>query len=120
MTIKHDSIYAAECQTQPGLRVLIMRFWPRGVRKNHVDVWLRDAAPSRQLLRAYREGSLSWEDFEERYRAEIVDERADVLDQLSKLEREHGSVTLLCTERIPPREHCHRLTLQSLLAGLRP
>ena len=93
-----------------------MRHWPRGVRKDRVDLWLKDAAPSRALLNDYQHAGLAWEEFEERYRAEILEERPEVLDELRRLEREHGTVTLLCFERIPPDEHCHRLTLRQLLA----
>ena len=33
------------------------------------------------------------------------------------LEREHGLLILLCHERIPPNEYCHRLTLAALLSS---
>jgi uncharacterized protein YeaO (DUF488 family) len=99
-----------------GWRVLVMRYWPRGVRRDRVDTWLRDAAPTVPLLRAYRDNAIGWDTFAERYRQEILSERSHVLEELRALEREHGDVVLLCTERIPPAEHCHRLTLIELLA----
>ena len=34
-----------------GTRILVMRFWPRGVRKSHFDEWHRDLAPSAELLK---------------------------------------------------------------------
>ena len=37
-------------------------------------------------------------------------------ERLRHLEREHGTLTLLCHERIPPAEHCHRQILVDLLA----
>jgi uncharacterized protein YeaO (DUF488 family) len=114
MPFTHGSIYEPE---GPGLRVLIMRQWPRGVRKDRVDVWMRDAAPSHELLQAYHHAGLSWEDFEQRYRAEILEERPEVLQELWGLERERGTVRLLCYERMPPHEHCHRLTLMAMLAN---
>src|SRR5438105_5061073 len=92
-----------------------MRQWPRGVRKEAVDLWLKDAAPSRELLHAYHHEGLPWSEFEARYRAEMLQERPEVLSQLRELEREHGRVTLLCFERLPPAEHCHRLTLLEML-----
>jgi uncharacterized protein YeaO (DUF488 family) len=99
-----------------GLRVLIMRYWPRGVRRERVDLWLRDAAPSAELLKAYTHAGLSWDDFEARYRAEM-EGRPHVLEQIRDLEHEHGTLTLLCRERIPPQAHCHRETLRTLLEG---
>lgn len=114
--IQHASIYDRDRRREDdGLRVLVMRQWPRGVRKERIDLWLKDAAPSRELLRAYTHGELTWGAFEKRYRSEMLDERADVVDHLRELEREHGVVTLLCYERIPPYQHCHRQVLLNLL-----
>ena len=117
--IRHASIYEThqEPSTEGGLRVLVMRQWPRGIRKEQVDVWLRDAGPSRELLQSYNRGELPWEVFEQRYRREMLEERAWILDRLRHLEREHGTLTLLCQERIPPSEHCHRVLLADLLAA---
>src|SRR6266851_3341118 len=103
--IEHASIYSGS--ESAGLRVLVMRYWPRGVRRARVDVWIKDAAPSRELLRAYAHEGLSWADFEERYRDEMLQERPEVLERLRGLQEEHGSLTLLCHEHIPPKEHCH-------------
>ena len=113
--IREASIYDRKLAFDtPGHRVLIMRIWPRGVRRSAVDTWLKDASPSRELLDAYHAG-LPWSDFERRYEAEIVDERPHVLEELRQLEREHEIVWLLCHERIPPETHCHRLVLKAML-----
>jgi uncharacterized protein YeaO (DUF488 family) len=113
--IKDASIYDPHAP-DPGLRVLVMRYWPRGVKKERVDLWLKDAAPSVPLIRAYRHEDLAWSEFERRYRAEIEEERPAVLDELRALEREHGTITLLCTER---EGHCHRTVLRELISRQR-
>src|ERR1700738_1104553 len=114
--IKHASIYESkERAAGDGLRVLVMRHWPRGVRKERIDLWLKDAGPSRDLLREYTHAGLPWQTFEARYRREMQEERPAVLEHLRRLEQEHGVVTLLCHERIPPGEHCHREVLADLL-----
>ena len=113
---RHASIYQArERSPEDGLRVLVMRQWPRGIRKEAVDLWMKDASPSRPLLDAYHHAGLSWQELAARYRAEILEERPHVLAELRNLEREHGTVTVLCFERLPPAEYCHRLTLVGLL-----
>jgi uncharacterized protein YeaO (DUF488 family) len=117
MPFRGDSVYSRPNDKEVGLRVLIMRLWPRGVRKDRIDVWLKDAAPSRGLLDAYHHAELSWDAFEAGYRREIAGERPHMLDELRELEHQHGTVTLLCYERIPPEEHCHRLTLIGMLGG---
>ena len=117
--IKHASIYASRTRSadDDGLRVLVMRQWPRGIRKEGIDLWVKDAGPSRELLQAYNHASLAWPDFEARYRSEMTEQRSDVLDRLRTLEREHGVLTLLCHERIPPSAHCHRVILAELLTA---
>jgi uncharacterized protein YeaO (DUF488 family) len=100
----------------PGYRVLVMRLWPRGVRRGAANAWIKDAAPSRELLEAYHRG-LPWPEFEQRYRAEMLEERPHVLAELLALEREHGLIILLCHEQIPPEEHCHRQVLLDLLTA---
>jgi uncharacterized protein YeaO (DUF488 family) len=111
--IRTASIYDPPLEG-PGVRVLIMRYWPRGVRRERVDLWLKEAAPSQELLRAYTHQGLAWDDFEAAYRTEM-DARPNVIQQLHALEESHGTLTLLCHERIPPHAHCHRQTLQRLL-----
>jgi uncharacterized protein YeaO (DUF488 family) len=117
VSFTEGSIYDLPPAGDTALRVLIMRQWPRGVRKDRVDVWLKDASPSRDLLDAYHHHGLAWDEFEARYRSEIKNERPEVLQQLRNLEKEHGTVRLLCFERIPPHEHCHRFTLLEMLRG---
>jgi uncharacterized protein YeaO (DUF488 family) len=99
---------------RPEHRVLVMRLWPRGIRRAAVDTWVKDAAPTRELLEAYHDG-LPWSAFEQRYRAEILEQRPHVLEDLRQLEREHRIIRLLCYERMPPESHCHRLVLKELL-----
>ena len=114
--IRHASVYdRSQAPEEQTLRVLIMRKWPRGIRHEAIDVWLKDAAPTNELLQAYNKQGLPWETFAERYREEILSERPHVLDDLRRLEQEHGTITLLCHERIPPHEHCHRQLLASLM-----
>jgi len=61
-----------------------MRHWPRGVRKERIDLWLKDAGPSRELLREYTHDGLPWATFETRYRTEMLHERADVLEHVRR------------------------------------
>jgi uncharacterized protein YeaO (DUF488 family) len=112
--IRHASIYEPQTGDQ-GWRVLIMRRWPRGVARSRVDTWLKEAAPSTELLNAYHHEGLSWEAFDRQYRAEMQ-QRPAVLEQLRQMERQHGTITLLCFERIPPHAHCHRTILAELLS----
>ncbi len=58
--------------------VLAMRrprgWWLKAVR-DAGGLWLKEAGPSDGLLDAYRQQVITWEEFAERYRAEMLNER---------------------------------------------
>ena len=57
----------------PGKRVLVDRVWPRGIKKEslHLDRWLPELGPSRELRRWFGHRPERWEEFRLRYRAEL-------------------------------------------------
>jgi uncharacterized protein YeaO (DUF488 family) len=81
--------------TEDGLRILVDRLWPRGLRKESaaIDHWRKDAAPSTALRQWFGHEPQRWEDFCTRYRAEIA-ERPEALAELRRLARK-GRITLL-------------------------
>jgi uncharacterized protein YeaO (DUF488 family) len=97
-----------------GLRVLIMRTWPRGVSTGRVDVWLKDLGPTPDLLQALDARQISWPAFAGAYRTQLstVPTSIEALATLRDLEHRSGRVTLFCHERQPP---CHRFVLLELL-----
>jgi uncharacterized protein YeaO (DUF488 family) len=97
-----------------GTRVLIMRLWPRGIRKDRVDLWLRELGPALPLLRGFRAGAIDWPEYRRRYRRglECAAARAD-LARVRALLRE-GPVTLLCW--CADERRCHRSLLKVYLA----
>lgn len=56
-----------------GRRILIDRLWPRGLSKEkaRVDFWARVIAPSNELRRWYGHDPTKWDNFRERYFAEL-------------------------------------------------
>lgn len=56
-----------------GTRILVDRIWPRGLTKEkaHVDLWLKDVAPSDELRKWFGHDPARWPEFRARYRAEI-------------------------------------------------
>lgn len=100
-----------------GTRVLIMRLWPRGIRKDHVDRWLRELGPVVPLLRAFRAGRLTWAQYRRRYRAGLARPEASLqLAEVRALAR-RGAVTLLCG--CPDEARCHRSLLREHLTRRR-
>lgn len=84
-----------------GARVLVDRLWPRGVSKEraHLDLWLRDVAPSTELRKWYGHDPAKFAEFADRYRKELKDpEHATALDQLRELAKK-GPLTLLTASK---------------------
>lgn len=81
-------VYAPR-ETTDGTRILVMRYWPRGIRKSHFDEWNRDVAPSKELVRAFLREGLPWDEYVRRYRAEVPREAVAALAVRT------GTITLL-------------------------
>lgn len=84
-----------------GARVLVDRVWPRGIAKAdaRLDEWLTDVAPSTDLRKWYGHRADRFDEFRERYLAELREApRAAALDKLRELAR-RGPVTLLTATR---------------------
>lgn len=108
-----------EPATRDGMRVLVDRLWPRGLRKEdaRIDLWLKEAAPSTELRRWFLADPERWDEFCRRYRREL-DARAragelteaiePVLDRARK-----RTVTLLYAKS--DDEHNHALVLKEFL-----
>lgn len=107
MVIKTKSIYEPTEENDDGIRVLITRFYPRGIRKNKYDCWIRELSPSGDLLNNYRQGKYNWEEFKIAFLSEMRNNK-DSLERIHALnaQNESTALTLLCYER--EGEHCHR------------
>ena len=53
MPIQTKRIYDPP-EESDGHRLLVMRLWPRGIRKERVDQWDKGLAPTRELLTDFR------------------------------------------------------------------
>jgi uncharacterized protein YeaO (DUF488 family) len=96
---------------------LVDRLWPRGVRKDALDMdgWLKDVAPSTELRRWFGHAPGRWEEFRERYRAEL-DARPDAADPLLDALRD-GPVVLLYDAK--DTEHNQAIVLRNWLLSRR-
>lgn len=100
-----------------GLRVLVERLWPRGLSKAraHIDLWLKDVAPSTELRKWYGHEPARFAEFRRRYEAELAAEPArSALARLREMvERER--VTLVFSAHDP--ELSNAAVLRDLLHG---
>lgn len=80
-----------------GMRILVDRLWPRGVRKDALGIhrWIKDIAPSDELRKFFGHDPERWEEFRRRYREELKRGPArDALEELAKAAAK-GIVTLV-------------------------
>jgi uncharacterized protein YeaO (DUF488 family) len=96
-----------------GARYLIDRLWPRGVRKEDLDVrdWLKDVAPSADLRRWFGHDPAKWDEFQNRYQAELAD-KPDTWQPLLDAARE-GTLTLVYSAK--DTEHNDAVVLKAWL-----
>jgi uncharacterized protein YeaO (DUF488 family) len=61
-----------------GVRILVDRLWPRGLRKDdaHFDQWRKDLSPSTSLRQFYGHRPERFDEFTKRYRAELRHKQA--------------------------------------------
>ena len=92
--IKLKRVYEKE-DLDDGVRYLIERLWPRGVKKTslRIDGWLKDAGPSTELRKWFSHDPAKWQEFRRRYFAEL-DRTPDAWAPIRDAAR-HGTVTLL-------------------------
>ena len=99
-----------------GTRVLVMRLWPRGVRKSAIDLWLKDLGAEIGNLRAFKAGRIGWPEMRRRYLAGLKREpAAGALKRLRAMAR-RGRVTVLCS--CADVKRCHRSLLRGALGVL--
>ncbi|HVY55552.1 MAG TPA: DUF488 family protein [Thermodesulfobacteriota bacterium] len=67
-------------EPEDGVRILVERLWPRGLSKKdaHVDMWLKEIAPSTELRKWYSHDPAKWEEFRKRYFQELDKNREAV------------------------------------------
>ena len=96
--------------TDDGFRVLVMRYWPRGIRKDRVDLWFKDVGTSKELIKKWKSGKVAWLEFRKQYVADLKDgKKQAIISDLAKRAKA-GRITLLCSCRDP--EACHRTILK--------
>lgn len=100
-----------------GLRTLVDAIWPRGVAKEEarVDLWLKEVAPSKELRKWFGHDPERWDEFKERYAAQLEAVLPLLRRVVSFLEEEHPRVTLVFAAK--DEEHNNAVALRQLLEG---
>jgi uncharacterized protein YeaO (DUF488 family) len=110
--IKLKRIYEP-ASAKDGTRILVDRLWPRGITKAEakLDEWNREITPSSRLRAWFGHDPKRWEEFSDRYRAELA-EHPDALGELRRQAR-RGPITLLYAAK--DEHHSHAIVLRKVL-----
>jgi uncharacterized protein YeaO (DUF488 family) len=106
-----------------GLRVLVCRYRPRGLRKEMETwvAWYPELGPSVELhAAAYgkRGLKLNWDAYQRRYLREIKRAEAQArIRELAQRVQVGQTITLLCSSACIRESRCHRSLLADLVAG---
>ena len=101
MTAQKLSVALKRAYDEPaasdGTRVLVERLWPRGISREraHIDLWLKDVAPSTELRTWFHHDPQKFPEFRRRYEAELKSEAAQqALTKLREIAKQ-GQLTLV-------------------------
>jgi uncharacterized protein YeaO (DUF488 family) len=99
-----------------GRRILITRYYPRGVKKEHFDEWVYTLSPSAKLLFSYKHSEKSWKEFREAFIQEIRQNDTSMEAILALNDASKGEdITLLCYEK--SGTPCHRHLVRDIVAA---
>jgi uncharacterized protein YeaO (DUF488 family) len=114
MTIKTDKTIYDKPDASDGVRVLVMRLWPRGISKEKVDLWLKDLGTEKELIALWKKGKLSWKEYSRRYLASLKGKESTLEELAARSKKE--TITLLCVEKDASK--CHRSLLRQQIEKL--
>ena len=111
MVLKEGAITSAN--ELEGLKILVTRYWPRGHRKEEIDLWLRELAPSKKLFTDWKSKTITWDEYERRFKEE-KSSHPEAITKMREIKQlsEQQDVFLLCNETEYP---CHRYILMELI-----
>jgi len=107
--------YFAKIKTYPETDWLlcVARKYPWFVKQGKMTHMI-ELAPSNELLKDWKEGSITWEEYEERYRSELSSSSLarNGIAWIGLKDAQGETVRLLCWEKEPP---CHRFILKDMI-----
>ena len=99
---------------EDGTRILVMRLYPRGIRRELIHEWRKELGTALPLIKAWKAGRITWPALARRFKAQLVaDPVAQAsLKELAKRARTER-MTLLCG--CEDEKHCHRSLLKAMI-----
>ncbi|MFD1630225.1 DUF488 domain-containing protein [Pseudopedobacter beijingensis] len=113
MKIDIQRVYDASPVKEEAFRVLVDRLWPRGVKKENLelDLWAKDISPSSALREKFHHQPNSFSDFKKQYVEELDNNElfAHFVEEISK----HPKVLFLYSSK--DQEHNNAVVLKAYI-----
>ncbi|MCK1975801.1 DUF488 domain-containing protein [Jeotgalicoccus huakuii] len=102
-----------DISTQDGKRILVDRVWPRGIKKENLelDEWYKELAPSTELRKWFNHDVDKWKEFKVKYEEELKD-KGDLITEIQKDSDGHN-VTLLYAAK--DEQHNQAVVLKEII-----
>ncbi len=110
--IQLKRVYEAPSK-KDGVRVLVERLWPRGIRKEDLAMedWRKDAGPSDALRKWFSHDPAKWDAFKKKYFAEL-DKRPDAWQPILESAARRTVTLLYCSRN---EEHNNAVAMKQYL-----
>jgi uncharacterized protein YeaO (DUF488 family) len=79
-----------------GVRILVDGLWPRGIRKEKIDIWMKDIAPSKELREWYAHDPSKCDEFRKRYTLELK-KKGKLVSKIIEMSRSEKVILLYST-----------------------
>jgi uncharacterized protein YeaO (DUF488 family) len=80
-----------------GLRALVTRKWPRGIKKDEIDMWVKELGAPPELIRDFKKGKVTRAGFQARYFGEIsTPGRRELSNDLQRRAMAGKKIILVC------------------------
>ena len=115
-SIKTKRIYKAS-EVNDGIRILVDRLWPRGIRKesSEVKAWEKEIAPSNELRKWFNHEPEKYPEFRRKYMEEL-DASEDAERFLEYVNEHLGSLNITLLYSAKDEEHNNALVLKDWLS----
>ncbi|MCB0749287.1 MAG: DUF488 domain-containing protein [Ignavibacteriae bacterium] len=97
---------------QDGVRILIDRLWPRGIKKEEakINFWIKEIAPSDDLRKWFAHDLKKWAEFKKKYLDELNNKKDLCSEIVSK-----GKVNITLIYAAKDEEHNNAVVLKGYL-----
>lgn len=116
--VRIDKRIYDKVESKDGVRILVMRLWPRGVKKSKIDTWMKELGTDVKLIKDWKGGKITRTEFRKRYLEELrsMPEKIELVKEISDQVRRGRTVSLLCSCKDP--ESCHRSILKDEIVAM--